>query len=108
MRADEPARREPGRRRRWGLGGGRLPRDDRRAIREFAETRTGVEAYLEPRTLASSLSVVLVASDGEWIRRPLPDDRWLRRFAARRGIPVYDAGRVGYPRRMRDYRAGDR
>jgi hypothetical protein len=76
-------------------------------VKEFVKTRRGVEAYVEPQTLDQRLSAVLVASDGEWLRFTLPNDAWLRRFAQRRALPVYNAGLVGYPKRMREYRRGD-
>jgi hypothetical protein len=82
------------------------PRQDRGAIKDFVATRTGVEVYVEPRTLSHELSVVLVATDGEWLRFHLPDDAWLRNFAHKRGVPMYDVGVLGYPKRMKDYRRG--
>lgn len=78
------------------------------ALVDFARTRTGVEAYLEPRTAVHPRSVLLVAADGEILRRPVADDERVRRFCARQGIPVYDAARVGYPRRIRDFDRGVR
>jgi hypothetical protein len=71
------------------------------AIEEFLHTHHGVEAYVEPETVISPRSVVLVDVDGGWRRFPLPDDASLRRLSAERGIPIFDAGRTGYPRRMR-------
>ena len=71
------------------------------AIEEFLNTHRGVEAYVEPETVISPRSVVLVDVDGGWRRFPLPDDAPLRRLAAERGIPIFDAGRTGYPPRMR-------
>jgi hypothetical protein len=73
-------------------------------MEQFIKSRRGVEAYVEPRTLAQPLSVALVAADGEWLRFTLPDEGSFRRFAQKHALPVYDAGRVGYPKRMRDYR----
>ena len=73
-------------------------------LREFARTRTGIEAYLEPRTAVTETTLVLVAADGEWTRRRIAGPRWARAFAAERAIPLYDAAIVGYPRRMREYR----
>lgn len=85
-----------------------LPRsatpDDVAHLREFARTRSGVEAYLEPRTAVSETTLVLVATDGEWTRRRIAGPQWARAFAAERAIPLYDAATVGYPRRMREYR----
>ncbi|MEC3915840.1 oxidoreductase [Nocardia sp. CDC160] len=62
----------------------------------------GVEAFVEPRTTVSDVSVMLVAHDGEWTRRVV-GERGAQRLSAALGIPVYDARRVGYPQRMRDY-----
>lgn len=73
-------------------------------MQRFVKTRTGVEAYVEPRTLDQALSVVLVAADGEWQRFHLPDDRFLRKLSDKLRMPIYDAGRVGYPKRMKEYR----
>jgi hypothetical protein len=80
------------------------PGEDRERIVDFLDTRNGVEAFVEPRTVVHPLSVVLVAEDGEWIRVPLGDDRYLRELARTRGLRVHDATRVGYPERMRRYR----
>src|SRR5919197_5679805 len=99
MRADhefERERREP--RKRAGRGPGRVDREDRRDMKAFVKSRSGVEAYVEPRTLHSSLSVVLVAADGEWLRFSLPDDRYLRKLSAKYRMPIYDVARMGYPK----------
>jgi hypothetical protein len=77
-------------------------------LEAFARARRGVEAYLEPRTNLYGLSVLLVAGDGEYLRRPVPDEAGVRRFCGRMGVPLYDARRVGYPRRVRDYDRGIR
>jgi hypothetical protein len=81
---------------------------DGSALLEFASTRRGVEVYLEPRTRLYGDSVLLVADDGEYLRRPVPDPVTVRRFCSEHGIPVYDAARTGYPRRVRDYDKGVR
>jgi hypothetical protein len=62
--------------------------------------------YLEPRTRLYGHSVLLVADDGEYLRRPVPDVPTVQRFCSEHGIPVYDAARTGYPRRVRDYDLG--
>lgn len=80
------------------------PREDRDRILAFLESRKGVEAFVEPRTVIHPLSVVLVAEDGEWIRLELRDDAYLRELTRTRGLRVHDAMRVGYPERMRRYR----
>jgi len=75
---------------------------------EFARTRGGVEVYLEPRTNLYGQSVLLVADDGEYLRRPVKDPATARAFCDQHGLPLYDARRVGYPRRVRDYDRGVR
>ncbi|MDP9242901.1 MAG: hypothetical protein M3O84_06975 [Actinomycetota bacterium] len=72
-------------------------------MRGFVESRAGVEAYVEPKTVMHPLSVVLVAGDGEHRRFELSDDAYVRELARERDLNVLDAGRVGYPQRMRDY-----
>jgi len=74
----------------------------------FTTTRRGVEGYLEPRTNLYSHSMLLVADDGEYLRRPIADPATARAFCASHGLPLYDAARVGYPRRVRDYDRGVR
>lgn len=69
-------------------------------------TRRGVEAYIEPPTTVYSMTVCLVADDGEYLRRPVKDDKQARNLATEHGIPFYDAQLVGYPKRMRDYDRG--
>jgi hypothetical protein len=71
----------------------------------FVSSRPGVEAYLEPRTAVTETTVVLVASSGEWTRRRIDGAAGARSFAGKHAIPLYDAGVVGYPQRMRDWTA---
>jgi hypothetical protein len=96
----EPRTRQIARQLKVGAG----PREDRDRILSFLDSRTGVEAFVEPRTVMHPLSVVLVARDGEWVRIELNDDRFLRELARTHGLRVQDATRVGYPERMRRYR----
>ncbi|HEY8300485.1 MAG TPA: hypothetical protein VIG48_01175 [Jatrophihabitans sp.] len=70
---------------------------------EFARSRTGVEAYLEPRTTVTDTTVVLVAASGEWTRRRVEGARAAQSFAKKHAIPLYEVERVGYPRRMREW-----
>ena len=51
------------------------------------------------------MTVVLVAADGEWTRRPAGGPAGARRLGDQLRIPVYDVQKVGYPQRMRDYDA---
>lgn len=80
-------------------------RTDRKDLDEFVSTRTGVEAYVEPRTAVTETTIVLVASTGEWTRRRVPDPATAHAWANKHGVPSYDAGVVGYPKRMRDWNA---
>lgn len=74
-------------------------------LEQFARSRTGVEAFVEPPTAVSATTVVFVANTGEWTRRRVRDARAAHELANRLGIPSYDAAVVGYPRRMRDWNA---
>lgn len=74
-------------------------------LRDWTVQHTGVEAYVEPKTNVTPLTVVLVAADGEWTRRRVGGPSGARRLGERLRIPVYDVQKVGYPQRMRDYDA---
>lgn len=71
----------------------------------FVRDKAGVEAFLEPRTTVTDTTVVLVAASGEWTRRRVESESWAQAFARKNAIPIYDAGRVGYPQRMREWTA---
>ena len=83
------------------LKGVPAPDEPRSEMTAWLDEHAGVEAYVEPKTMMSPLSVVFVDGDGDWKRFPLAEDRYLRTLAKDRGIQVFDAGRVGYPPRMR-------
>ena len=87
---------------------GRASRASTKELDEFVSSREGVEAYLEPKTAIYSTTVLLIAADGEYLRRPVKDRDHAREFAAHVNIPLYDARKVGYPKRMRDYDQGKR
>ncbi|TQS44545.1 hypothetical protein [Cryptosporangium phraense] len=78
-------------------------REDLAHLEEFARTRRGVEAYVEPQTNVTAMTVILIAADGEWTRRRIgsPDDA--RKLGQRLNMPVYDVAAVGYPNRMREW-----
>lgn len=78
-----------------------------RELAEFVDSRHGVEAFLEPKTALYSTTMLLIAHDGEYLRRPIGDAKQAAAFCDRHEIPLYDARKVGYPRRMRDYERGD-
>jgi hypothetical protein len=80
--------------------------EDRRYLEDFIATRRGVEAYVEPQTAVTSATVVLVAADGEWTRRAVPDAATAFAWAGKLGIPCYDVNLLGYPKRMREWNGG--
>ena len=92
-----------GSRLRGGSGGG----GDARYLADWVRTHAGVEGYIEPKTTVTDVTVVLVATDGEWTRR-IVGEAGARRLAGDLRIPVYDVGKTGYPQRMRDYDARKR
>ncbi|MGZ8581330.1 MAG: hypothetical protein ACXWW9_08620 [Actinomycetota bacterium] len=77
------------------------PTEQRVEIVAWLDAHVGVEAYVEPKTVVSPLSVVFVDEAGEWRRFELAEDRFLKAIAKERRIKVMDATRVGYPPRMR-------
>ena len=89
------------------LKGVPTPDEPREEMVSWVASHTGVEAYVEPKTMMSPLSVVFVDTDGEWKRFGLAEDRFLRALAKERGIQVFDASRTGYPPRMRRGRRDD-
>jgi hypothetical protein len=79
-------------------------RADLDALRAFAESRRGVEAYVEPKTSVTQTTLLLVAGDGESIRRRVASAQAAYEFASKKlSIPVYDANLVGIPSRKREY-----
>lgn len=91
--------------RRRRSGGGSDAGADLKYLRQWVADRTGVEAFVEPKTTVTDVTVVLVAADGEWTRRRAGGDNGAQRLSDRLNIPVYDVQKVGYPQRMRDYDA---
>jgi hypothetical protein len=79
-----------------------------RHLTEFAVSRVGVEAYIEPPTNQTQTTILLIATTGEWTRRKVPDASAARTIAASLSIPVYDVNFTGYPQRMRDWDAARR
>lgn len=76
---------------------------DARHLRTWAAERTGIEGYVEPPTMVTDTTLLLVALDGEWTRRRVPSSTWAHSFCNDHRIPSYDASVVGYPARMRAY-----
>ncbi len=77
--------------------------DDARYLKEWVQSRSGIEGFIEPRTAVTDTTMLLVAIDGEWTRRRVPSAEWAHNFANKLGIPSYDAAVVGYPDRMREW-----
>lgn len=96
------------RRRRRGGGATSDSAADLRYLRQWVAEHRGVEAFVEPKTTVTEVTVVLVAADGQWTRRRAGGDAGARRLSDRLKIPVYDVQKVGYPQRMRDYDARQR
>ena len=85
---------------------------DRKAVeahlRAFAESRRGVEAYVEPATSVTTTTVVLIAWDGEWTRRAVGTPKDAYELSRRLGVPAYDVNHTGYPSRMREWNSRKR
>lgn len=81
----------------------RADNSDLAHLEEFARSRRGVEAFVEPRTAVTETTVALVAHDGEWTRRRIDGERAAADLGKRLGIPVYDVHATGYPSRMREW-----
>ena len=77
-----------------------------RDLDQFIASRPGVEGFVEPSTAIYPMTLLLVAADGEYLRRPVRDRDQAAEVCTKAQIPIYDAAKVGYPRRMRDYDRG--
>jgi hypothetical protein len=71
----------------------------------FAGSRAGVEGFVEPQTLTTATTLVLVAGDGEWTRRRVSSAKAAFDLGRKLGLPVYDVAATGYPARMREWTA---
>src|SRR5512143_1656804 len=58
---------------------GNDPGADLRYLRQWVAEHSGVEAFVEPKTTVTDVTVVLVAADGEWTRRRAGGDAGARR-----------------------------
>ncbi|MGH2753755.1 MAG: hypothetical protein ACRDLB_04920, partial [Actinomycetota bacterium] len=72
-------------------------------LERFAAERKGVEGYIEPKTATSPTTLLLVDRDGAHVRGAVREPADAFAFCERRGLPVYDAQVIGYPKRMKDY-----
>lgn len=74
-------------------------------LRAFAASRAGVEGFVEPQTMTTATTLVLVAGDGEWTRRRVSSPKAAFDLGRDLGLPVYDVAATGYPQRMRAWTA---
>jgi hypothetical protein len=74
-------------------------------LEAFAASRAGVEGFVEPETMTTATTLVLVAGDGEWTRRRVASPKAAFDLGRRLGLPVYDVAATGYPNRMREWTA---
>lgn len=85
---------------------------DSKAVRDhltsFVSSRRGVEAFVEPPTNVTAITVVLIAHDGEWTRRAVSSRNAAFELPRELGIPVYDVNQTGYPSRMREWNSRQR
>jgi len=74
-------------------------------LEAFAGSRRGVEGFVEPATMNTTTTLVLVAGDGEWTRRRIDSPKAGFVLGQKLAIPVYDVAATGYPSRMREWTA---
>ncbi|MCA1710835.1 MAG: oxidoreductase [Actinobacteria bacterium] len=74
-------------------------------LEAFAGSRRGVEGFVEPATMNTTTTLVLVAGDGEWTRRRVDSPKAAFALGSKLAIPVYDVAATGYPARMREWTA---
>lgn len=87
-------------------GAVRAAKDDELAhLEAFVASRRGVEGFVEPQTMTTVTTLVLVAQDGEWTRRRIASPKTAFDLGRRLGLPVYDVAATGYPARMRAWTA---
>ena len=72
----------------------------------FLEGRDGIEGFIEPPTAVYAMTLLLVAGDGEYLRRPVKNEKQAAKLCDEHGVPLYEARKVGYPQRMKDYERG--
>ncbi len=75
-------------------------------LKAFLDSRSGVEAFIEPPTAVYAMTLLLVAGDGEYLRRPVKGEKQAKKLCDAHGVPLYAARKVGYPQRMKDYERG--
>ncbi len=77
-------------------------------LKEFLDAREGIEGFIEPPTAVYAMTLLLVAGDGEYLRRPVKHEKQAHKLCDDHGVPLYAARKVGYPQRMKDFERGIR
>jgi hypothetical protein len=72
----------------------------------FARTHKGVEGYIEPQTATNPTTLLLVDRIGDHVRGAVRDPGDAVAFCERLSLPIYDAGVIGYPQRLKDFGRG--
>ena len=72
----------------------------------FARNHKGVEGFIEPQTSTNPTTLLLVDRIGDHVRGAVREPSDAVAFCERLGLPVYDAGVIGYPQRLRDFERG--
>jgi hypothetical protein len=72
-------------------------------LEAWAQSRKGIEGYIEPKTATNPTTLLLVDRSGDHYRGPVRSPADAIAFCERIGVPVYDAQVMGYPQRMRDF-----
>ncbi|MDP9851482.1 hypothetical protein [Corynebacterium lowii] len=82
--------------------------DDAQELRQWAQERAFVEAFVEPETFVNEMSAVVVDESGDFIRRRIGGPKGIDALAKLLDCPVYDVEETGYPQRMRERIERDR
>lgn len=77
-------------------------------LKQWANDRPMIEAFVEPETLVNEMSVVLVDVTGDFTRRNIGGPKGIDVIAKELGVPIYDVEETGYPPRMRQKIERDR
>ena len=79
-----------------------IRQNDADYLRTWVVGRAFVEAFVEPETVVTEMSVVLVDENGDFTRRRIGGPKGIDAVSKLLGVPVYDVEETGYPQRMRE------
>jgi hypothetical protein len=77
-------------------------------LKAFLSEKQGIEGFIEPQTSIYAMTLLLVAGDGEYLRRPVKHEKQAKKLCDDHGVPLYAVRKVGYPQRMKDFERGIR